>query len=207
MGTQFAKIPRKFLELDSGTKFIDILVYAILEFNKDGTSNKSRIGMRKIAEKYSISLLKVEQSIKRLKEYGFISIEKLPTKDNLYFNEYSFLKPNENGFLMLNPTLLTEYLKPKERGILIYLQLIALPNMNDIVETKIEDIANRLKITRQTMSKYLKFFVANNYLSLSKTGLYKCKYLKYDLSRITQSIPNRGQDFKQRTESTYTVTL
>jgi len=205
MGTQFVKIPRKFLTLDKGTKFLDVLVYAIIDFYKDGTTYKSRIGMRTIAFKYNIALSKVEDAIKRLKENKFIESVKLPAIKEYDFNEYSFNYKKE--FLMLDPELLTLPLKPKERGILIYLQLIALPNMNDIVETKIEDIANRLKITRQTMSKYLKFFIANNYLSLSKTGLYKCKYLKYDLSRITQSIPNRGQDFKQRTESTYTVTL
>lgn len=176
MGTQFLKIPRKFLELKEGTKFIDILVYAILDLYKDGTTNKSRIGMRKISDKYNISLLKVEQSIKRLKDNGYIDFKKIPSNE-FYFNEYVFTCSFKEGFVMLNPSLLTEYLKPKEKGILIYLQLIALPNMNEIIERKIEDIANRLKITRQTMSKYLRYFLDNGFLSLSESGLYKCKYL------------------------------
>ena len=175
MGTQFIKIPRKFLTLDKGTKFLDVLVYAIIDFYKDGTTYKSRIGMRTIAIKYNIALSKVEDAIKRLKENNFIEVVKVPAINDYDFNEYSFNYKNE--FLRLDPVLLTLPLKPKEKGILIYLQLIALPNMNEIIERKIEDIANRLKITRQTTSKYLKSFLNNGYLSLSESGLYKCKYL------------------------------
>lgn len=176
MGTQFIKIPRKFLDLDSGTKFIDVLIYAIIDFYKDSITNKSRIGMQKISDKYNISLSQVEKAVKRLKENGYIDYIKLPSNE-FYFNEYIFTCSFKEGFVMLNPSLLTEYLKPKEKGILIYLQLIALPNMNEIVERKIEDIADRLKITRQTTSKYLKSFLNNGFLMKSESGLYKCKYL------------------------------
>ncbi len=51
--------------------------------------------------------------------------------------------------------------------------------MNDIAETKMEYIANRLKITSQTVSKYLKFFEDKNYISKGK-HYYKCQYLAKD---------------------------
>jgi DNA-binding MarR family transcriptional regulator len=82
----------------------------------------------------------------------------------------------KEGFLMLNPEVLTQPLKPKDRGVLIYLQLIALPNMNDIAETKMEDIAKLLKITRQTASKYIKAFLDSNQITKGRCS-YKCKYL------------------------------
>ena len=53
-----------FLELDEGTKFIDVLVYAAIDNQKD--SGTSKIGMRTISEKYGIALIKVEDAIKRL---------------------------------------------------------------------------------------------------------------------------------------------
>jgi biotin operon repressor len=57
--------------------------------------------------------------------------------------------------------------------------VVHIPNMNDIFETKMEDIAKRLKITRQTVSKYLKFFEDKNYISKGK-HYYKCQYLAKD---------------------------
>ena len=185
MGTQFIQIPRKFLELEKGTKFVDVLVYAALDNQKDNKTYTSRIGMRTISEKYNIPLSKVEDAIKRLKDSGYIDYKQYPSPNNpdYKFNEYSFplLKEGKmkDGFLMLNPTLLEQPLKPKERGILIFLQLIAIPNMNDIFETKMEDIAKRLKITRQTVSKYLKFFEDKNYISKGK-HYYKCQYVAKD---------------------------
>ncbi len=178
MGTQFIQIPRKFLELDEGTKFVDVLVYAVIDNQKD--SGTSKIGMRTISEKYNIALSKVEEAIKRLKEKGFLDYTQHPSPNNseYKFNEYTFPLKNKE-FLMLKPSVLTLPLKPKERGILIYLQLIAIPNMNDIFETKMEDIAKRLKITRQTVSKYLKFFEDKNYISKGK-HYYKCQYLAKD---------------------------
>lgn len=175
MGTQFIQIPRKFLELEEGTKFVDVLVYAAIDNQKD--SGTSRIGMRTIADKYKIALSKVEEAIKRLKEKGFIDFTQhtSPNNPEYKFNEYTLLRCKED-FLMLNPSLLTQPLKPKDRGMLIYLQLIALPNMNDILETKIEDIAQRLKITRQTASKYIKAFLKANQITEGKCG-YKCHYL------------------------------
>ena len=77
---------------------------------------------------------------------------------------------------MLKPELLTTDLKSKEKGILIYLQLVAEVGINDIAETTIEGIANRIGITRQTMSKYLKYFVDNNYITKGN-HYYKCHYL------------------------------
>lgn len=92
-------------------------------------------------------------------------------------------------YLKLMPEVLTLPLKPKERGVLIFLQLIALIDMNDIVETKIEDIANRLKITRQTASKYLKQFVDSGYLHKSRNGIYRCQYLAKDMPVKPESEP------------------
>ena len=181
MGTQWIQIPRKFLESDKGTKFVDVLVYAAIDYQKDSSTHRSRIGQRTIADKYNIPLSKVEDAVKRLKESGYIDYTQLPSdkyKDSV-FNEYTLPQIKE-GFLMLKPEVLTLPLKPKERGILIYLQLIALPSMNDIVETKIEDIAKRLKITRQTTSKYLKQFVESGHLTKGKSGLYRCQYLAKD---------------------------
>jgi DNA-binding MarR family transcriptional regulator len=178
----FIQIPRKFLELKAGTKFIDVLVYAAIDFQKDSTTYKSRIGMRTIADKYNIALSKVEDAIKRLKESGYIDYKQYPSQNNseYVFNEYSLplLKNGKmkEGFLMLNPEVLTQPLKPKDRGVLIYLQLIALPNMNDIAETKMEDIAKLLKITRQTASKYIKAFLDSNQITKGRCS-YKCKYL------------------------------
>ena len=179
MGTQFILIPRKFLELDEGTKFIDVLVYAAIDFQKD--SGTSKIGMRTIADKYNIALSKVEDAIKRLKEKGFIDYTQHPSPNNpeYKFNEYTFPLMKKE-FLMLKPSILTLPLKPKERGMLIYLQLIALPDMNDIAETKVEDIAKRLKITRQTTSKYLKAFEDGNYITKGRCS-YKCQFLAKDI--------------------------
>lgn len=182
MGTQWIQIPRRFLEIDKGTKFVDILVYAAIDNQKDSTTNKSRIGMRTIADKYNIALSKVEDAVKRLKESGYIDYTQLPSekyKDSV-FNEYT-LPQIKNDFLMLKPEVLKLPLKPKDRGILIYLQLIALPDMNDIGETKVEDIAKRIGICRQTASKYLKQFIKSGYLHLSRFGIYKCQYLAKDM--------------------------
>lgn len=181
MGTQFVQIPRKFLELYEGTKFIDVLVYAAIDFQKD--SGTSKIGMRTISDKYNIALSKVEDSVKRLKDNGFLECEQHPSPNNpdYKYNEYTFPLNNE-GFLMLKPSLLSLPLKPKDRGMLIYLQLIAIPDMNDIQETKIEDLAKRLKISRQTTSKYLKAFEKGKYISKERWG-YKCQYLSKDIEQ------------------------
>lgn len=183
MGTQWIQIPRKFLEMNKGTKFIDVLVYATIDNQKDSTTNTSNIGMRTIAEKYNIPLSKVEDAIKRLKDEGYIDYTQFPSqnhKDRVY-NQYTFplIKKDGNidgGYLKLKPEVLTQTLKPKDRGILIYLQLIAVIDMNDIAETKIEDIASRLGITRQTTSKYLKYFLSIDQITKGK-HFYKCKYL------------------------------
>lgn len=171
--------------MDKGTKFVDVLVYAAIDNQKDSSTHKSRIGMRTISEKYSIALSKVEDAVKRLKESGYIDYIQLPSdkyKDSV-FNEYTLPQIKE-GYLKLNPDLLTLPLKPKERGILLYFQLLALPNMNDIAETKIEDIATRLKITRQTTSKYLKQFVGLGYLHQTRNGIYQCQYLAKEKKEI-----------------------
>ena len=160
---RFIKIPRTFLNLKEGTKFIDILVYAAIALHTDSETGKARIGMRTIAEKYDIALSKIEAAIDRLKKNGFINYTKLPSINNEYvFNEYEF--PDIKDFLMLKPELLTEDLKPKERGILIYLQLAAERELNTIAETTIEGLANRIGITRQTMSKYYKAFEKEGYM-------------------------------------------
>ena len=178
MGTQWIQIPRKFLEMDKGTKFVDVLVYAAIDFQKDSITHTSRIGQRTISEKYNIPLSKVEDAVKRLKESGYIDYKQIPSdkyKDYV-FNEYTLPLLKED-YLKLKPTLLNQSLPPKERGILIYLQLIALPDMNDILERKIEDIADRIGICRQTASKYLKKFVASGQLHQTKNGIYQCQYL------------------------------
>ena len=190
MGTQWIQIPRRFLEIDKGTKFVDILVYAAIDNQKDSTTNKSRIGMRTIADKYNIALSKVEDAVKRLKESGYIDYTQLPSekyKDSV-FNEYT-LPQIKNDFLMLKPEVLKLPLKPKDRGILIYLQLIALPDMNDIGETQVEDIAKRIGICRQTASKYLKQFITSGYLHQSRNGIYQCHYLAKDMPVKPESIP------------------
>jgi DNA-binding MarR family transcriptional regulator len=160
---RFIKIPRTFLNLKEGTKFIDVLVYAAIALHTDSETGKARIGMRTIAEKYNITLLKVEQSVERLKKNGYINYIKLLSFNNDYvFNEYTF--PEIKDFLMLKPELLTEDLKPKDRGILIYLQLACEYKSNTITETTLEGLANRIGITRQTMSKYYKAFEKEGYM-------------------------------------------
>lgn len=172
---RFIQIPRKFLALKTGTKFIDVLVYAAIDFQKDSTTHKSRIGLRTIADKYNIALSKVEDAVKRLKTNGFLDYIQLKSEVNDYvFNEYTL--PKSKDFLMLNPDLLVQELKPKEKGVLIYLQLIAFLEMNDIQETNIGNIAKRIGVTRQTMSKYIKFFLDNNYITKGE-WFYKCHYL------------------------------
>lgn len=188
---RFIKIPRTFLNLKEGTKFIDVLVYAAIALHTDSETDKARIGMRTIAEKYNITLLKVEQAVARLAKNEYFSYTKIKSENNEYvFNEYRF--PEIKNFLMLKPELLTEDLKPKERGILIYLQLISWYETGSILETKIEDIANRIGVTRQTMSKYLKFFSDNDYI-LKPDGrryrYYRCKYLA-DARRLPESFWN-----------------
>lgn len=172
---RFIKIPRKFLSLKEGTKFIDVLVYAAIVLHTDAETGKSRIGIRTIAEKYNISKQKVEEAVERLKKGEYLNYSKLPSSVNDYvFNEYEF--PVIKDFLMLDPELLAQDLKPKERGILIYLQLIAEMGINDIVATTIEDIANRIGVTRQTMSKHLKNFTDKNQITKGKY-YYQCHYL------------------------------
>lgn len=172
---RFVQIPRKFLELKAGTKFLDVLVYAIIDNQKDSTTRKSRIAMRTMATKYNIPLSKVELAVKRLKMAGFIDYTQLESEVNDYvFNEYTLAEHRD--FLMLDPKLLTQDLKPKERGILIYLQLIAEMGLNAIIATTIEDIANRIGITRQTMSKHLKNFTDKNQITKGKY-YYQCHYL------------------------------
>jgi DNA-binding MarR family transcriptional regulator len=188
MGIQWIQIPRKFLELNKGTKFVDVLVYAAIDNQKDSTTHTSKIGMRTIADKYNIPLSKVEDAVKRLKESGYLDFTQHPSPNNTEYkyNQYTFplLKDDmvKDGFLMLMPEVLSLPLKPKDRGILIYLQLIALPNMNDIGETKIEDIADRIGVCRQTASKYLKKFLEIGQLHKSSSGyFYQCQYLDKDI--------------------------
>ena len=172
---RFIQIPRKFLALKTGTKFIDVLVYAAIDFQKDSTTHKSRIGLRTIADKYNIALSKVEDAVKRLKTNGFLDYIQLKLEVNDYvFNEYTL--PKSKDFLMLNPDLLVQELKPKEKGVLIYLQLIAEVDLNDIAETTIEGIANRMGITRQTTSKYLKQLEDKGHITKGR-HYYKCHYL------------------------------
>lgn len=172
---RFIQIPRNFLDLKTKTKFIDVLVFAAIALHTNGKTYKARIGMRTISEKYNITLVKVEESIKRLKANEFLDYTKIKSDNNDYvFNEYTL--PKNKDFLMLNPDLLLQDLKAKEKGILIYLQLIAEIGINDIAETTIEGIANRLGITRQTTSKYLKYFVDNGQITKGRF-YYKCHYL------------------------------
>ena len=87
MGKQWIQIPRKFLEMNKGTKFVDVLVYSAIDNQKDSTTNTSNIGMRTIAEKYNIPLSKVEDAIKRLKDEGYIDYTQFPSqnhKDRVY---------------------------------------------------------------------------------------------------------------------------
>jgi predicted transcriptional regulator len=58
--------------------------------------------------------------------------------------------------------------------------------MNDIVETKIEDIGNRIGICRQTASKYLKQFVESGLLIKGKSGFYKCQYLAKEVPIVSE---------------------
>lgn len=160
---RFIKIPRTFLKQTEGTKFIDVLVYAAIALHTDSETGKARIAIRTIAEKYNIASSKVEPAIQRLKKNGYLSYSQLPSLTNDYvFNEYEF--PVIKDFLMLKPELLDEDLKPKERGILIYLQLAAERELNTIMETTIEGLAKRIGITRQTMSKYYKMFEKKGYM-------------------------------------------
>ena len=122
--------------MDKGTKFVDVLVYAAIDNQKDNSTYTSRIGMRTIADKYNIALSKVEDAIKRLKESGYIDYKQYPSQNNseYVFNEYTLPKPKD--FLMLDPQLLVEDLKPKDKGVLIYLQLVAEIGINDISQDK-----------------------------------------------------------------------
>lgn len=200
---RFIKIPRKFLKLKEGTKFIDVLVYAAIAWQYDEDEKRSRIGMRTIAEKYNISKQKVEEAVARLNKNGFISYTQIKSENNEYvFNEYRF--PEIKGFLMLKPELLTEDLKPKERGILIYLQLAAEKEINTILAENIQEIADKIGVTRQTMSKYLKFFSDNDYI-LKPDGrryrYYRCKYLA-SIGRLPESIQN--EDYLVEFKKDYT---
>lgn len=172
---QFIKLPKKFLELDKNTKFIDVLIYSIIDFYRDSNSDTARIGMRTIAEKYNITLLLVEQAVKRLKDNGYLAVTQLKSNKNDYcFNEYSFLVKDD--VIFLNPEVLTQDLKAKDRGVLIYLQLLTKDKLTDIEKTSVSDIARQLKTARQTISKYLKYFVEIGQLTESK-HYYQTKYL------------------------------
>ena len=84
-----------FLELDEGTKFIDVLVDAAIDNQKD--SGTSKIGMRTISEKYGIALSKVEDAIKRLnynlkescpqyiRKYKLLKVELVQTDESEWF--------------------------------------------------------------------------------------------------------------------------
>lgn len=184
MGTQFIKIPRKFLELDANTKFMDICVYAVIDNYR--CEGKSRISMENIAKKLNLNeKRKVVDSIKRLCENGYLKYEQIDSRryDGYVFNEYSFpLQNDKDGFLMLDTSILNQDMNPKSKGMLIYLQLIALPNMNQIAERDIKDISKLIKVDKRTMSKYLKGFMLSGDITLSRAGFYQCRYLFKDVN-------------------------
>lgn len=175
---QFIKVPKAFLKDKNNTKFVDLLVYSILDNQRDGNSNKSRIAMLTIEKKYGIATRKVEDAIKRLKENGWIDIQQIKSTNNDYvFNEYSFPKMDNGGFLMLDPDILSLNYKPKERGVLISLQLACSDGINEIPVTTINDLANLIGITRQTASKYVNMFIKDGEITKSEFGYFVCKYL------------------------------
>lgn len=185
---QFIKIPRKFFELKEKTKFIDVLIYAIIDNQK--CEGKSSIAYETISKKYNIPHKSIEDSIKRLVNNGFLTYTQLPSmnyKDRLY-NVYEFPLEDTN-YLMLKPELIALPYKPKERGFLIYLQLCCMYGLNQIVERTYKEIAAKLNVKDDTVSKYIKFFIKNNEITISKAGYYTCKYLqKEEISQTNKQL-------------------
>lgn len=183
--SQYIKIPLVFLmENDTkGTKFIDILVYAIIDMYR--CKDISNIGMRTMAQKYNIPLSKIEDAVKRLKDKGYITYAQHPSQkyDKYMYNEYHFPlhKKWKNVTLNLSPKILELPLKPKERGMLIYFQMISC-DTGEMAQTKMEEIAKELKITRQTVSKYINRFIADGYLEKLERG----KYFFYKISFLVK---------------------
>lgn len=181
--SQFIQIPRNILDLKENTKFYDILVYSILEFNKDGSTYKSRIAYKTISEKYNIPYSKIEAAIKRLKENDLITYDQLKCENTEYvFNEYSFTCKDRDGkiktpYIELDPAILKLELAPKDRGVLIALHLLTEVGLNQVLITTGTELAGRLGITRQTASKYLKKFISINEISISKCGFINVKYI------------------------------
>lgn len=180
MSTQFLQIPRKLLELKGNTKFLDILVYSVIETCK--TNGKSRIAMQTISEKYKIPYKSVELSIRRLEKEELIKIDQHKCENSEYvFNEYSFpliIKDKmSTPYIELDPTILSLELAPKDRGVLIALHLLTEIGINQVLITTGTELAGRLGITRQTASKYLKKFTSINEISISKCGFINVKYI------------------------------
>ena len=172
---QFIKVPRTFGNVKENTKFIDVLIYSILDsYRCDGTS---RIAYQTISDKYNIAYSQVEKSLKRLKDNGFIDFKQIKSTNNDYvFNEYSFPKL-DGEFLMLDPKVLNLNYNPKERGMLIYLQLNCAIGLNEIPVTTVNDLANLIGVTRQTASKYINMFIKDGEITKSEFGYFVCKYL------------------------------
>lgn len=180
MSTQFLQIPRKLLELKGNTKFLDILVYSVIETCK--TNGKSRIAMQTISEKYKIPYKSVELSIRRLEKEELIKIDQHKCENSEYvFNEYSFpliIKDKmSTPYIELDPAILKLELAPKDRGVLIALHLLTEVGINQVLITTGTELAGRLGITRQTASKYLKKFTSINEISISKCGFINVKYI------------------------------
>lgn len=183
MSTQYLQIPRNILNIKEGTKFIDILVYSILEFNKDGSTFKSRIAYDTISKSYNIPYKDVERSIKRLRENGFITYDQIKCENSEYFfNEYSFTCKDKRGhistpYIELDKLVLKLELAPKDRGVLIALHLITMEGLNQIPFQTVQDVAKCLGITRQTASKYIKKFISINEMGISRAGYYYVKHI------------------------------
>lgn len=170
------QIPRAFLKLEEGTKFTDVVVYATLINQMDYNTYTSTISVETISEKYNIPTAQVKRAIQRLTEKEFITVEKIKSNNNnFYFNKYSFPMYGKD-FLMLKKDLLTQSLTTKEKGILIYLQLIAWYDTNIIEFTKFEEIGNKIGLSRQTTAKTMKRFLDKGQIKMD-CFLYKCKYL------------------------------
>lgn len=139
--------------------------------------------MRTIAEKYNIPIKSVENSIKRLTDNNFIIYDQLKSESTEYvFNEYSFKCRDKRGiintpFIMLDPVILKLEMAPKDRGVLIALHLLTLEGMNQIIEKTAVELAGRLGITRQTISKYVKKFLSLKEITVSAAGYYTVKYI------------------------------
>lgn len=161
----FVLVPKELSKIDSKNRYLDIAVYYVIRFVE--SNYVSRISLDKICKKLHITKRDAIKAVRELKELKILDYIQIPSEVNDYkFNEYHFNKELDKRFEKIGKDLLTENLKAKQIGLLIYLKLIS--EFGWLRFKNITEFANIVGVTRQTASKYIKDL--STYIELSKVN-------------------------------------